>query len=382
MDYRMALNAFEARFGGSPECVVRAPGREHTDYTGGLVLPIAINRALLIGARATAGTALEIHSTQFDQSVQIDGEVVHAEPDERWSRYVVGVIELLKRQGVSVPGTQMWIGGDLPPGAGLASSAALEVGVALALLRRVGRTLRPVTLAALCRQAEHEYAGSPCGIMDQLCCTLAKAGHALLIDCRSMAVEHVPLNLGSAAIVVIDSGVKHSIAGSAYAARRRECAAALAGINEVEPSVTSLRDVTEARIPFDSGHLDDTLVRRLRHVVTENARVNRAVDALRAGDVPVLGRLMSESHASLRDDFEVSCEELDAIVSAAMSVEGVYGARLTGGGFGGCVIALAARDAIASLEAAIHDSYNSRFDASASVVTVASADAAGPVEAC
>jgi len=326
------------------------------------------------------GSIIEIHSARFGQSLQIDGQVIRAEPGERWSRYVVGVIELLKRQRVNVPGTQVWIGGGLPPGAGLASSAALEVGVALALLRRAGRTLRPVTLAALCRQAEHEYARSPCGIMDQLCCTLAKSGHALLIDCRSMAVEHVPLNLGGAVIVVIDSGVRHSIAGAGYAARRRECSAALAAVNEVEPSVTSLRDVTEERVPYYAEHLDATLVRRLRHVVTENARVGRAVDALRAGDVPGLGRLMKASHASLRDDFEVSCEELDAIVSIAATVEGIYGARLTGGGFGGCVIALAANKAVPLLKSAIHDSYDSGCDTKASVFTVASASAVRPLE--
>jgi galactokinase len=249
------------------------------------------------------------------------------------------------------------------------------VGVAAAMLRAADEKLSPVALATLCRQAEQEYAGSPCGIMDQLCCTSARAGHALLIDCRSMVMEQIPLAFDAAAMVLIDSGVRHSIAGSEYARRRRECSAALATLNEVDSSITSLRDVDESRIPILAEHLDDTLARRVRHVVSENARVARAADALRTGDARGFGRLMNESHASLRDPFDVSCEELDEIVSIAQGIDGVYGARLTGGGFGGCVIVMASIDAVVPLESAIRESYDGRYEAPATVFPVRSADA-------
>jgi len=381
MPLQEALACFERRFGDAPDYVVRAPGRvnligDHTDYTGGLVLPIAIDRALLVAARATDEPVVAVYSAHFDQGVRIALGALKADPDQPWSCYVAGVITLLTRQEVALRGAQLWIGGDIPPGGGLASSAALEIGVAVAVLHAANTKRSPTALATLCRQAEQEFAQSPCGIMDQLCCTSAKAGYALLIDCGGMISEHIPLNLGDAALVVIDSGVRHSIAGVGYAARRRECSAALATINPIDRSITSLRNVTEDRLAFCAEHLDDTLVRRVKHVVTENARVLAAADALRDGDVQHFGNLMTESHASLRDDFEVSCAELDEIVSIASGVEGVYGARLTGGGFGGCVIVLASSNAVRPLESAIHESYTHRYDATASVFTVQSADAA------
>ena len=371
---------FSQCFGPRADFVVRSPGRvnligDHTDYTGGLVLPMAIDRALLVAGRITDGPAIEVHSAHFDQRMRIGLDEVTSSPAEPWSRYVVGVIALLKERGIRLRGAQLLVGGDLPPGAGLASSAALEVGIATAMLRAADEKLSPVALATLCRQAEQEYAGSPCGIMDQLCCTSARAGHALLIDCRSMVMEQIPLTLDDAAMVLIDSGVRHSIAGSEYARRRRECSAALATLNEVDSSITSLRDVDETRIRICAEHLDDTLARRVRHVVSENARVARAADALRTGDARAFGRLMNESHASLRDQFDVSCEELDEIVSIASGFDGVYGARLTGGGFGGCVIAMASTDAVAPLESAIRESYDGRYEASATVFPVRSADA-------
>ncbi len=381
MPSQEVLARFESRFGGPPDYVVRAPGRvnligDHTDYTSGLVLPIAIDRALWVAAHITDEPIVEVHSAHFDQSVRIALGDVAADHTAPWSSYVVGVITLLLRQGIALRGVQLWIGGDLAPGAGLASSAALEVGVALAMLHSADVKRSPVALATLCREAEQEFAQSPCGIMDQLCCTSARAGHALLIDCRSMTTQQIPLNLDNAVVAVIDSGVQHSISGSEYAARRRECSAALATIQSIDPSVRSLRDVTEDRIASCAEHLDDTLVQRIRHVATENARVAQAAGALQDGDVQTFGRLMTESHASLRDDFEVSCEELDAIVSTAAGTDGIYGARLTGGGFGGCVIALASTDAVEALESAIYESYGDKYNAAASVFIVRSADAA------
>ena len=211
--------------------------------------------------------------------------------------------------------------------------------------------------------------------MDQMCCTSAQAGHALLIDCRNTVSQRIPLDLGHAVFVVIDSGVHHSIAGREYAARRRDCSVALDTLRVVDPSINSLRDVTEDRLPFFAEHLDDTLLPRVRHVVRENARVLGAVKALGTGDLDTLGRLMTESHESLRDDFRVSCEELDDLISIASGVDGVYGARLTGGGFGGCVIALSSGDAVHALGSAIHESYDGLYETDASVFAVRSTDA-------
>ncbi len=369
-------------FGHGPDLVVRAPGRvnligDHTDYTGGLVLPIAIDRALLVVAgftgegvepasnRLKTGSTIEVHSTHFNQTVRVSLEGQTANPAEPWSSYVLGVIALLRRRGITPPGGQLWIGGTLPTGAGLASSAALEVGVALAMVARCGRAMPRSELATLCREAEHQFANSPCGIMDQHCCLFAREGHALLIDCRTEESLNIALNLGEYLIAVIDSGVRHSIAGAQYADRRRECASALEQIQRVDPAVRYLRDVPVERIEAMADDLGETLRRRARHVITENARVAHAAEALRSGRVGVLGRLMNESHISLRDDFAVSCKELDAIVAGALSVEGVIGARMTGGGFGGCAIALVHQDAFGALESAMQQASAKHADSPA-----------------
>ncbi len=363
-----ALSDFEPRFGHPPDVVVQAPGRinligDHTDYSGGLVLPMAIDRAVLVAARATSARCLDVYSVPFDQTARISLETMEVDRAAPWSCYVAGVLAMLRRQHVEPRGAEFWIGGDVPPGAGLASSAALEVGVALAMLSLASKKLPRVALATLCRQAEQECAGAPCGIMDQLCCVSARADHAMLIDCRSMMTQQVPLDLGEAALVVVDSGVRHSIAGAGYARRRRECAVALATLAQVDPRITSLRDVGEGRLSKLRPSLDETLFRRVRHVATENARVVEAAGAISSGDVERFGRLMTSSHVSLRDDFQASCVEVDDLVASLSAVKGVHGARMTGGGFGGCVIALVDRAALERASAAVRGVPNSRGDA-------------------
>jgi len=403
-----ASPSFEQVFGRPPEYVVRSPGRvnligDHTDYTGGLVLPIAIDRAVIVAARPTEEAFVDVRSAHFRERVRIELDEMTADPAPAWSRYAVGVMAMLKRRGIKLRGAQLWIGGDLPPGAGLASSAAIEVGIALAMLTAAESLSRnwftdeydrlgsrshsglgmgtrmnppPDELASLCRQAEHEFADSPCGIMDQLCCTSARSGHALLIDCQTAKTQAVPLNLGNTELIVVDTGVRHSIAGAEYAARRRECTLALEAIRRADPSITSLREMILDGLESFADALGDTLFQRVTHVVTENSRVARAAEALRASDLHTFGRLMTESHASLRDNFAVSCPELDTVVSIARSVDGVYGARMTGGGFGGCAIALAHADAVDTLRSAIRESYNSQYATRATVFTVRSTDAA------
>ena len=334
--------------------MVRAPGRinllgDHTDYTGGLVLPIAIDKATHVLAAPSAHPRIRCHTRLLDVTLDFPIDIATCGQLPQWLRYVAGVAIVLRSQGAALRGANLWIGGDLPVGAGLGSSAALEVGVALALLAISDADMPREEIAQLCRRAENEHAGAPCGIMDQMICLCGKANHAMRLDCTSLDHRAVPLNLPGATFVVIDSGVRHSIAAGSYAERRRECEQALEAIARHRPTVTSLAELHVADLPDCATQLDDVLFRRVSHVVTENERVRTASDALEAGDAAGVGAMMVESHASLRDDFEVSCAELDEIVGLAMRVPGVYGARMTGGGFGGCAIALVQEGAVDEL---------------------------------
>ncbi len=311
----------------------QAPGRvnligDHTDYTGGLVLPMAIDWVTTVSLER-GGRAVELTSSAEPQPavVAVDG----ADPstiEPSWARYVAGVVAVL-RPRVGGTGT---VETQLPVGAGLSSSAALEVAVALAL----GFEGTPLQLAQACQEAEHQAAGIPSGIMDQLASAAGVAGCALLIDCTSLEVTPVPVP-ETVEVVVVDSGERRALASSAYAERRRQCEAAAALIGPLRQASLTVVELID----------DPTLSRRARHVVTENARVDALARALAAGDMAGAGALMTESHASLRDDFEVSTPGLDRLVEELCATDGVYGARLTGGGFGGCVVALTAPGAVA-----------------------------------
>jgi len=333
------------------EFEVFAPGRvnligEHTDYNDGLVMPLAIDRGLRIAVRPRGGSLAVVCSTMGGPAVEIDLARPLAAGRGDWGRYVEGVLAGFQRLGWTIPAFEAAITADLPAGGGLSSSAALEVGIATVVEELCGRRLDPVAKALLCQRAEHEFAGVPCGIMDQFAVTLARRGHALRIDCRSHAVEHVPL-ADDVALLVIDSGVKHALADGGYAARRRECESAAGMLG-----VPTLRDVSDANAEAALRGLPDVERRRARHVLTENARVLGFAAAATRGDWQAAGRLMHESHASLRDDFEVSCRELDLICAAVGGVAGMYGCRMTGGGFGGCAVALLERRAADEVVAA------------------------------
>ncbi len=319
--------------------VVVSPGRvnligEHTDYNDGFVLPMAIDRGLTITVRPRPGRIGLVASDCSGAPVAIDLDGLLAAGRTDWGRYVEGVVAGYRRLGWEIPGFEAEIVADLPAGGGLSSSAALEVGMATALEALCGRSLSVIERALLCQRAEHEFAGVPCGIMDQCAVAGGRAGHALLLDCRSRDVRFVPL-AAEVAVLVIDSGVKHALADGGYAARRSECEEASRRLGRA-----TLRDVTPADWAANASSIPDVLRRRAGHVLAENARVLAFAAALEAGDWPRAGRVMDESHASLRDDFEVSCRELDLICEAAAGVAGVHGCRMTGGGFGGCTVAL------------------------------------------
>jgi galactokinase len=359
--------------GITPAFHVRAPGRvnligEHTDYNDGFVLPIAMTQALHVIAGPADDGRIVARSTAFDNEVAFDVNDPGPPGPHGWDAYVRGVAAMLIRDGIRLSPGRLLIHSEVPIGGGVSSSAALELGTATALLSLAGRTMDPVPLALLGRRAEHEYAHSPCGIMDQFISALGREDHALLLDCRSQKYEHIPLPT-DATLVVMDTQVKHNLGASEYPLRQQQCRDGLAFLRQFVPQAEALRDITPAQFEEYCDGIDELQGRRCRHVIYEIDRTLEAADALRAGDLAAFGRLMYDSHASLRDDYEVSCPELDALVEIAGTVDGVYGARMTGGGFGGCAIALVRPDAERKLQEAVAARFNGRFEKPAIVYT-------------
>jgi galactokinase len=339
---RDVARRFESLFAARPR-LVRAPGRvnligEHTDYTGGFVMPVAIQLRTTVAIASGSDSTLTIHSENVGETATIDLSQ-SLRPSGQWSDYVSGVAAVLLQEGCNLRGAQMFLTSSVPRGAGLSSSAALEVAAGFALLREAGKPFDHLSLAKWCQRAENEFVGARCGIMDQYIACFGQRDRALLIDCRSLENRALPLPSASA-IVVINTMVKHSIASGEYNARRADCEAAAAILSRHLPHVKTLRDVTPEDLERHVEHLTPVIARRARHVVSENRRVLAAADALERGDLARFGELMGESHRSLRDDYEVSCPELDLLVELAASEPGVFGTRMTGGGFGGCTVSL------------------------------------------
>jgi galactokinase len=373
--------SFRDRFGVEPR-LFSAPGRvnligEHTDYNDGFVLPMAIERRTAVAAAPRDDGKVVAHSLELPEPFEFELAASGKPRRGSWGDYVEGTARALAARGVPVGGASLLIDSDVPAGAGLSASAALETSVGLALASLAGRgDLDRVTLALAGQAAEHEYVGTRCGIMDQYIAALGVAGGAVLIDCRSLEPRVVKMDLGNAMVVICDTRVKHELASSAYNERRSECEQAVAHFAKRLPAVRALRDVTEEDFERHAPELSDVLLRRARHVVTENARTLAAAELLERGELDRFGSLMAASHASLRDDFEVSAPELDLAVEIALEVPGVYGARMTGGGFGGCAIALAAGRAAAELSEAWQRRMRDRFGRSVEVFASAACDGA------
>lgn len=334
---------FEKRF-GTPCAIFRAPGRvnligEHTDYNDGYVMPAAIGFDTFVACAETDGGNISIQSLQETQTATFPVHESKPQPAHNWTDYVRGVLIQLQCEGVTISGANLLIDGQVPIGAGLSSSAALEVAAALAFLSLSHRSLDQTKIAQLCQRAENEFVGSRCGIMDQFASLHGRAARALLLDCRSLDTRLLPLP-ENISLVICNTMVKHSIARGEYNLRRAECEAGVRYLSQHRKTVSALRDVTEDDLRQFGTGLSDVLLRRCRHVVTESARVLAAADALALANLKRFGQLMYESHRSLKYDFEVSCSELDTMVELARKIPGVYGARMTGGGFGGCTINL------------------------------------------
>ena len=367
-----ARDEFEDVFATEPSGVVVAPGRvnligEHTDYNDGFVLPMAIDRGMAIGFAPREDDTLRVWSNEFGQSreVRLDGLRRRASGDgDRsrrggWFGYVAGVAWAMYGAGLELRGADLAIVSDVPTAAGLSSSAALEVGVARALAAASALEWDPRAAALMAQRAEHEFAGVACGIMDQLSVAAAHEGCALLLDCRSLETGDVPIPPGSR-VVVFDTGVRRSLTTSAYNERREACERAVAAVRTIEPSVRALRDVDMPLLERARDEMDGVAYRRASHVVPENHRPVAMAAALAHGDLGQAGTLMAASHASLRDLYEVSCPELDAIVDLASAQPGCYGARLTGAGFGGCAIALVEASAVDAIVSAVAAGYKAR----------------------
>ncbi len=337
-----AASEFKEATGEAPAGVWVAPGRvnligEHTDYNGGYVLPFALPHRTAVAAIPLGRPEWTVHSEQTAETVRFDESALLPGQVTGWASYVAGVVWALRGAGYDPPGARLAVASDVPVGAGLSSSAALECAVLTALVGLGDLDVPLIDRPAIAQRAENDFVGVPCGIMDQSAATLSRAGFALFLDCRSLSAEHVPVDLAPAglALLVVDTRARHQHLNSQYAARRTACAQAAAALG-----VAALRDLTVWDLRTALDRLDDEVAeRRVRHVVTENDRVLATVAMLRAGRPADVGPLLTASHRSLRDDFEVSIAELDVAVEAALAA-GALGARLTGGGFGGCVLAL------------------------------------------
>ena len=351
----MPLHTLVQRFGAGPAILSRAPGRvnligEHTDYVGGYVFPMAINQDIRVACRPVEGRTATVVSLDFDSEYSFDLDASDREGAPAWGRYVAAVADALKAEGYETTGVQAVVRGDVPTGAGLSSSAAIEVATAMAFCAAAKIQINREKLALICRRAENEFVGVRCGIMDQFAALFCRAGHALLLNCSTLEHDLVELDSDDLGIVVCNSGVKHELSNNAYNQRQRECAKAFHLLREHLPDLKAYHELSISRLKTYAHTLPELLLKRARHVVTENERTLAAAEALRNRDYIALGGLVDASHDSLRDDYEVSCRELDLLVDLAREHSGIYGARLTGAGFGGCTINLVRPDAVEAFQ--------------------------------
>jgi len=363
--------------------IFRAPGRvnligEHTDYNDGFIMPTAIGFSTTVTVTPRADRTVSVFSDNFSERVEFDLDDRNLLPANHWSDYVRGVAVTLERTGHRLKGATLSISSDVPIGSGLSSSAAIEVATALALLENSGLSLDRVELATICQRAENEFVGMRCGIMDQFISCCGQEGKALLLDCRSLEYKLLPLPK-EARLVICNTTVKHALATGEYNRRRAECERGVKHFASGRPSVRALRDVTEVELEAAVGDLPELIYRRCRHVITENVRVLEAASALEQVDLERFGQLMNESHRSLRDDYEVSCAELDLMVQLAQRVPGVFGARMTGGGFGGCTINLVEAENVDEFRRVVAQGYEAATGLSAQIYVCSGAAGAGEV---
>jgi galactokinase len=378
------IKSFRKQYGSADGLrVFRAPGRvnvigEHTDYNLGFVMPMALDLATFVGTAPSPDGKLRLYSEVHGEVREFEVERLReAARQGHWTDYPIGVAHELLAAGFPIEPANLLIYSTVPEGSGLSSSAALEVSSALAFLN--GRSMAPLELARLCQRAEVQFVRMPCGIMDQYVSVFGREHAAVEIDCRSLEHRYVDLPEDSA-FIAVNTMVKHALGASAYRERVQECAAAVEAISERYRDVASLRDVSMEQFHLVEGLLPPIIARRARHIVTENDRVERFVGASAEGDLAVMGRLMLESHASLQNDYEVSSPELDFLVYRAITIEGVYGSRMTGGGFGGCTVTMLRPDAAKGFKEEITQAYEERFQITPKIYDCRPSAGAGETE--
>ena len=372
------VDEFRRRFGGEPQ-VFSAPGRvnligEHTDYNEGFVLPFAIGFRTYAACAAREDRSISIYTKTLEKAAEFSLNDPPQEKKKHWSMYIRGIAAVLERRGARLNGANIVIDSDIPFGAGLSSSAALEVSSGFALWSMAADDVDVRDIAYAGQEVEHEFIGVRSGLMDQLTSALGRENNALLIDCRSNSVEYVPLELGGLTLVICDTKVKHDLAASAYNKRREECEQGVDLLSGHLGDIRSLRDVSVNDFEGHESALPDPIRRRCRHVVTENARVLATAGAIKRRDFDEVGRLMYLSHDSLRDDYEVSCAELDLLVDTASRLAYVVGARMTGGGFGGCTINLIDGESYSEFEKEIRRDYRTAFGREPAITRVEPSD--------
>ena len=372
---------FNALFAAEPR-IFRAPGRvnligEHTDYNDGFVLPVALDFSTYVAIAPRSDRRLSIYSENISEQVECDLD--DFQPRQHWSDYPRGVAVLLQQSGVALRGANLLIQGNVPIGSGLSSSAAIEVATALALVEINGLAMDRTALAKICQRTENEFVGLQCGIMDQFIACHGRGGHALLLDCRSLEYRLLPLS-DAARLVICNTMVKHELANSEYNKRRAECEAGVKYLAQFLPHITALRDVSGNDLVMFGTGMPELIYRRCQHIVSENQRVLGAAAALEKNDLAAFGKLMNESHRSLRDDYEVSCRELDWLVASAQKIKGVYGARMTGGGFGGCTINLVRTENVEDFQRQISRDYQSETGYPPEIYVCTAADGAQEIK--
>ena len=354
--------AFREVYENPPDCMVLAPGRanligEHVDYNDGCVLPFAIDRQIGMAIRKRDDTRVRIYAKAYDAAVEFSLGDIHKDAAQPWSNFERGVIDVLQKAGYALSGADIWFDGDVPLGAGLSSSAAVEVATALAFNELLNLGIDRRDLALLAQKAENEFVGVQCGIMDQFASALSPPNGLLHLDCRSLECRTVPFDAPDIAMVLVNTNVQRSLAASKYNERRSECEEGVRRLAKHDANIHALRDVTPEFLDAHAGELPGAVPLRCRHVVEEIARVERCVAALDRGDFRTVGELVTASHESLRTLYEVSSRELDVLVDIALRIDGVYGARMVGAGFGGCVLVMVRKSAVAELTDRIEAKY-------------------------
>jgi galactokinase len=377
---RTVAERFLAVYGTSPSGLFRAPGRvnligEHTDYNDGFVMPVAIDFSCYSAIRSRSDRTLSVYSQQFQENIEFNLDRLVGPPKKHWTDYVRGVAAVLRDEGYPLKGADLLIDGQVPIGSGLSSSASIEVSSALALTSLGGITVPLGTLARLCQRAENAYTGARCGIMDQFVSCFGRQDQALLLDCRSLEMTYLTLP-PNVRLVICNTMVRHELAAGEYNERRASCERSIEAIRKFLPNIRALRDLTLEDLEKYGSLLSEIDFRRCRHVITENARVIDAKEALRHVDLARFGQLMYQSHNSLNHDYEVSCRELNLMVSLARNLPGVYGARMTGGGFGGCTINLVEREAVTEFQTSVAREYEKLTDLSPQIFASSAAGGA------